>query len=64
MPSSVDFDLPLYADDSCLEFTGPNVKTIEANLNRNFNSLYDWFVENKFSIHFGEDKTRSIVCGS
>ena len=33
-------------------------------MNRNFNSLCDWFVENKLSIHFGEDKTKSIVFGS
>ena len=64
MPQSVDCDLFLYADDTCLGFTDKNVKTIEDNLNRNFNSLCDWFVENKLSIHFGEDKTKSIVFGS
>ena len=30
----------------------------------NFNSICDWFVENKLSIHFGEEKTKSIVFGS
>ena len=64
MPQSVDCVLLLYADDTCLGFTDINVKTIEDNLNRNFNSLCDWFVENKVSIHFGEDKTKSIVFGS
>ena len=61
IPQSVDCDLLLYADDTCLGFTDKNVKTIEDNLNRNFNSLCDWFVENKLSIHFGDDKTKSIV---
>ena len=28
-------------------------------LNIDFNSLCDWFVDNKLSIHFGEDKTKS-----
>ena len=64
MSTSVDCDLLLYADDSCLVFTGSNIKDIENNLNRNFESLCDWFVENKLSIHFGEDKTKSIVFGS
>ena len=64
MSNSVECDLFLYADDSCLVFTDPDVKTIETNLNRNFNSLCDWFVENKLSIHLGEDKTKSIVFGS
>ena len=50
--------------DSCLVFTGLDLKTIEANLNKYFNSLCYWFVENKLSIHFGEDKTKSIVIGS
>ena len=64
MSNSVDCDLLLYADDSFLVFTGPDLKAIEANLNKNFNCLCDWFVEYKLSIHFGEDKTKSIVFGS
>ena len=59
---SVNCDLHLYADDTC--FTDKNMKTMENNLNKNFNSLCDWFVENKLSIHFGDDKTKSIVFGS
>ena len=53
-----------YADDSCLIFTGRNIKEIEEKLNKKFNSLCDWFVENKLSIHFGEEKTKSIVFGT
>ena len=53
MSQAVECDLYLYADDSCLVYTGRDIKDIEANLNRNFNSLCDWFVENKLSIHFG-----------
>ena len=64
MVQSVDCDLLLYADDSCLIFSGENVKQVEDNLNRNFNSLCDWLEENKLSIHFGEDKTKSILFGS
>ena len=57
-------DLFLYADDSFLVYTGNDVKLIEDNLNKNFNSLCDWFVENRLSIHFGEDKTKSILFGT
>jgi len=64
MSNAIDCDLLLYADDSCLVFTGHDLKYIENNLNRNFGSLCDWFVENKLSIHFGEDKTKSIIFGS
>ena len=39
--------------------THMTVKTIENKLNSDFNSLCDWFVDNKLSIHFGEDKTKS-----
>ena len=39
-------------------------KLIGKELNENFNSLCDWFVENKLSIHFGEDKTKSILFGT
>ena len=64
MPQSVSCDLLLYADDSCLVFSDKNFDNIENELNTNFNSLCDWFVDNKLSIHFGEDKTKSILFGT
>ena len=64
MSQAVDCDLLLYADDTGLTFMGKDKKTIEENLHRNFNSLCDWFVENKLSIHLGEDKTKSILFGT
>ena len=64
MAQAVNCDLYLYADDSCLVYTENDPKAIEDNLNTNFNNLCDWFVENKLSIHFGEDKTKSILFGT
>ena len=29
-----------------------------------FSKLCEWFLDNKLSIHFGEDKTKSIVFGT
>ena len=49
--------------DSCLIFRDKDIEKIDSTLNRNFNSLCDWFLENKLSIHFGEDKTKSILFG-
>ena len=37
---------------------------IEKRLNKDFENLCDWFVDNKLSIHFGEDKTKSILFAS
>ena len=64
MQQAVSCDLLLYADDTCLIFTGRDTKTIENQLNGDFNSLCDWFVDNKLSIHFGEEKTKSILFGT
>ena len=50
----------LYADDTCLVFQAEDLGTISDRLNTEFNKLCDWFVDNKLSIHFGEDKTKSI----
>ena len=61
MPQAIDCDLLLYADDACLIFSDKSVNDIEEQLNKNFYSLCDWFVDNKLSIHFGEDKTKSIL---
>jgi len=64
MAQAVDCDLYLFADDSCLVYSGDNVKEIDETLGKNFNSLCDWLVENKLSIHLGEEKTKSILFGS
>ena len=61
MPQAVDSELLLYADDICLVFQHRNIKTIEEHLNRDFSTLVDWFVDNRLSVHFGEDKTKSIL---
>ena len=34
---------------------------MEDHLNRDFSILIDWFVDNKLSVHFGEDKAKSIL---
>ena len=60
MPQALSCDLLLYADDSCLIFQHKDVKEIEKVLNQNFSDLCDWFVDNKLSIHFGEDKTKCV----
>ena len=37
---------------------------LEKVLNNDFENICDWFVDNKLSIHFGEDKTKSILFAS
>ena len=53
MPQAVNSELLLYADDTCLIYTAKDTKTIEEQLNSDFNSLCEWFIDNKLSIHFG-----------
>ena len=64
MKQAVSSDLLLYADDSCLIFQHKHVTEIEKHLNNDFSNLYEWFLNNKLSIYFGEDKTKSILFGS
>ena len=61
MPQAVDCDLFLYADDTCLLFQHKDLQQINEELTKNFSNICDWFVDNKLSIHFGEDKTKSIL---
>ena len=51
----------LYVNDTCLIFSAKDLDVIQEQLDRDFNELCDWFVDNKLSIHFGEDKTKSIL---
>ena len=48
----------------CLVFTGKDIDKIETQLNNDFNSICDRFVDNTLSIHFGKDKTKSTIFGS
>ena len=62
LPQAVkDSDIRLYADDTCISYTHKNVEYIEEKLNQDFGSLCDWFLDNKLSIHFGEEKTKTIL---
>ena len=51
----------LYTDDTCIFYQHKNFKKIENVLNKEFPSLCQWFIDNKLSIHFGEDKTKPIL---
>ena len=42
----------LYADDTCIVFQHKNITEIEKQLLNDFLSSFDWFVNNKLSIHF------------
>ena len=56
MPQAVNSELLLYADDTCLFFMGKDSKIIGDQLNKDFSSLCEWFIDNKLSFHFGEEK--------
>ena len=56
-----DSELLLYVDDTCLVFQHRDRKTIKEHLNRDFSALVDRFVDKKLSVHFGEDKLKSIL---
>ena len=64
MPNSIQCDLLLYADDSCLIFQHKDISEIQNQLNKDFANLCDWFIDNKLSIHLGDDKTKTILFAS
>ena len=61
IPMAVKCGLLLYADDTWLVFQSKNVKTIKKQLNEDFTNICDGFLDNKLSIPFREDKTKSIL---
>ena len=60
MSQAVKCDLFLYADDRCLVCQHKHIIKIENQLNEDFCIICDWFVDNKPSIHFGEDKINTF----
>ena len=61
---AVKSNLFLYVDNSYLMYQHRDVEKIEKQLNKDFENVYDWFVDNKLSMHFGDDKTKSILFAS
>ena len=42
-------------------FPSDNVKDTEKQLNQDLANIWDWFIDNKLSFHFEDDKTKSIL---
>ena len=57
MSQAVRLTLLSYADDWCILYHQKKVDEIEKQLNEDFENICDWFVDNKRSRHFGEEKT-------
>ena len=64
MKQDVSSDLLLYTDDSYLIFQHRHVTEIETQVKKDFNNLFEWFLGNKLSIHFGEAKIKSFLFGT
>ena len=64
MLQAVHSDLFLYADDCRLTFQHKDVYTTEYQFNAGFANLCEWLVDNKLSIHLGEEKAKCIFFGS
>ena len=61
MSQAVKYNVFLYADDTCIVCQDKDINEIGNQLNKNFENICDWIVDNKLSIHFGDDKTKSIL---
>ena len=64
MSQSAKGDFFLYVDDTCLICQHKDINKIENQLNENFCNIYQWFVDNKLSINFRKDKTKSTLFAS
>ena len=64
MPMALKCNLFLYANDTCLVSQSKNDKDAEKQLNEDFPNKFDWFLNNKLSNHFGEDKIKFILFAS
>ena len=64
LSEAVVSNLLLYANDNCKVFQHKSELEIEKQLIRDFWSLCDWFADNKLSIHFGQDITKSTLFGT
>ena len=61
MSQAVKCNLFLYADDTCLVCQHKDINEIEKQLNKDCENICDWFINNKPSIDFDDEKTKSIL---
>ena len=54
MPAAVKCKLILYADDSALLVAGKNCAIIQQRLSSELESIWEWLIDNKLSLHFGK----------
>ena len=50
-----------YADDTTISYQHMDIAEIKNVLNKEFANMCEWFIDNKLSIHFDEDKTKCIL---
>ena len=63
-PEAVKCELFIYTDDTCFVCQDKDINKIKNQLNEVFCNVCHWFVDNKLSIHFGEDNTKSVLFAS
>ena len=61
MSQAIKCNLFLYADDRYLLCQHENINEIEKQLKKDFETIFDWSVDNKLRIHFADDKAESII---
>ena len=61
LPQAVVGNSLLCADDTCIVFQHKSEIETEKQQIRDFSSVCDWFVDNKLSIHFGQDNKINII---
>ena len=61
MRQAVKSNLLLCANDSCLMYQHKDIAKIEKMLNKDFKDICGWFVDNKLSVPFRDDKNKSIL---
>ena len=52
--------MPMHTEHRCIFYQHQDFTKIKNVSNKTFANVWDWFVDNKLSIHFGEDKTECI----
>ena len=61
MAQVIKCNLFFHVHDICLACQHNDINEIEKQLNKHFESICDWFVDRKLSIHFGDDKAKYIL---
>ena len=63
MPNVSELSSWLFADDTALALSSPNIQELETRFNQEVNKVHEWLLANRLSVHYSEKTQFMLIQG-